>query len=174
MFKCTVCTQVGQHLMAEQMRVQRLRNAGHLSVALNNLLDSACRERPKPPEPAWLAIPLLLRTFTFYSLRSSPGTNVLYCPFRAVTQRKSTFPLFTKRLSIYSAAWRCRIESERRSAQGSLTKKGQENFRHNSDHGARQHKDGGKPPGGGRAKAGRRAQTSAGAQTLNIERYLTN
>jgi hypothetical protein len=51
--------------MAEQMRVQRLRNAGHLSVALNNLLDSACRERPKPPEPAWLAIPLLLRTFTF-------------------------------------------------------------------------------------------------------------
>ena len=35
--------------MAEQMRVQRLRNAGHLPVALNNLLDSACRERPEPP-----------------------------------------------------------------------------------------------------------------------------
>ena len=41
--------QVSQHLMAEQMRVQRLRNAGHLAVALNNLLDSARCERPKPP-----------------------------------------------------------------------------------------------------------------------------
>jgi hypothetical protein len=41
--------QEGQHLMAEQMRVQRLRNAGHLSVALNNLLDSARGERPEPP-----------------------------------------------------------------------------------------------------------------------------
>ena len=41
--------QVGQHLMAEQMRVQRLRNAGHLAVTLNNLLDSARCERPKPP-----------------------------------------------------------------------------------------------------------------------------
>ena len=27
--------------MAEQMRVQRLRNAGHLPVALNNLMDTA-------------------------------------------------------------------------------------------------------------------------------------
>jgi hypothetical protein len=42
-----------------------------------------------------------------------------------VTQRKSTFPFFTKTLPIYSAAWRCRIESERRSAQGRWTKKGE-------------------------------------------------
>ena len=35
--------------MAEQMQVQRLRNAGHLPVALNNLLDTACREWPEPP-----------------------------------------------------------------------------------------------------------------------------
>ena len=41
--------QVGQHLMAEQMRVQRLRNAGLLAIALHNLLDSACRERPESP-----------------------------------------------------------------------------------------------------------------------------
>ena len=41
--------QVGQHLMAEQMRVQRLRNAGLLAIALHNLLDTACRERPEPP-----------------------------------------------------------------------------------------------------------------------------
>jgi hypothetical protein len=35
--------------MAEQMRVQRLRNAGHLPLALNNLLDTTCREWPEPP-----------------------------------------------------------------------------------------------------------------------------
>ena len=29
--------------MAEQIRVQRLRNAGLLAIALHNLLDSACR-----------------------------------------------------------------------------------------------------------------------------------
>ena len=28
--------------MAEQMRMQRLRNAGLLAIALHNLLDSAC------------------------------------------------------------------------------------------------------------------------------------
>jgi hypothetical protein len=44
--------------------------------------------------------------------------------FLWVTQRKSTFPFFTKTLPIYSAAWRCRIESERRSAQGRWTKEG--------------------------------------------------
>jgi len=37
--------------MAEQMRVERLRNAGLLAIALHNLLDSACRERPEPPSP---------------------------------------------------------------------------------------------------------------------------
>jgi hypothetical protein len=41
--------QVGQHLMAEQMRVQRLRNTGRLAVSLNNLLDSARGKRPEPP-----------------------------------------------------------------------------------------------------------------------------
>ena len=41
--------QVGQHLMAEQMRVQRLRNAGLLAIALHNLLDLARPERPQPP-----------------------------------------------------------------------------------------------------------------------------
>jgi hypothetical protein len=29
--------------------VQRRHNAGHLPVALNNFLESACRERAKPP-----------------------------------------------------------------------------------------------------------------------------
>jgi len=42
-------SQVGQHLMAEQMGVYRLRNAGLLAIALHNLLDSACRERPESP-----------------------------------------------------------------------------------------------------------------------------
>ncbi len=41
-----------------------------------------------------------------------------------VTQRKSTFSFFIKTLPVYSAAWRCRIESERRSAQGRWTKEG--------------------------------------------------
>ncbi len=41
--------QIGQHLMAEPMRVQRLRNAGHLAALLNNLLDSAGGKRPEPP-----------------------------------------------------------------------------------------------------------------------------
>jgi hypothetical protein len=41
--------QEGQHLMAEQMRVQRLRNAGHLPIVLNDLLNSARGERTKPP-----------------------------------------------------------------------------------------------------------------------------
>jgi hypothetical protein len=33
--------QVGEHLMAEQVRVNRLRHAGLLAIALHNLLDSA-------------------------------------------------------------------------------------------------------------------------------------
>jgi hypothetical protein len=39
--------QVGQHLMAEQMRVQRLRNAGLFAIALHNLLDSAWRSNSR-------------------------------------------------------------------------------------------------------------------------------
>jgi hypothetical protein len=35
--------------MAEQMRVERLRNAGLLAIALHNLLDLARPERPQPP-----------------------------------------------------------------------------------------------------------------------------
>src|SRR5947209_15714364 len=40
---------VSQHLMAEQVRVNRLRQAGLLAVALHDLLDSARGERPEPP-----------------------------------------------------------------------------------------------------------------------------
>jgi Crp-like helix-turn-helix domain len=40
---------VRQHLMAEQVRVNRLRQAGLLAVALHDLLDSARGERPEPP-----------------------------------------------------------------------------------------------------------------------------
>ena len=41
--------QVGQHLMAEQVRVDRLRQAGLFAVLLHNLLDSARGERPEAP-----------------------------------------------------------------------------------------------------------------------------
>jgi len=37
---------------------------------------------------------------------------------------KSTFSFFIRTLPIYSAGWRCSIESERRSAQGRWTKEG--------------------------------------------------
>ena len=37
-----------EHLMAEQVRVNRLRHAGLLAIALHNLLDSTRGERPEP------------------------------------------------------------------------------------------------------------------------------